>query len=462
MATTVTTALLATCTRQPKKLVRQLRRPVENRKWYPDLPLLSGADSRAARNILVHTRKRSHLVFITTPQGAHDLLVRDDGTAERAVTPMSCELRNLIGDNLIVVPHLDWARRRRALQPIFAEQQVPRFAGHMAELAQQVARRWADGTEVDLDSQCRALTLRALGRSVLGAELDGRTEMVGPALRTTVKWVGDRAVRPINLPRWLPTPGQRRARGASVVLHELATYILQACGASQVPDVPLVRAMMRAADPQTGEPLSNRAICDELVSLLIAGHGTTSSALSYAMWALGQHQDLQERVAIEVGRLGDRQLTHQDVPRLSYTVQVLHEALRLSPPVPAVGRFVMKDIEVDGRRLQAGTHAVVAIHAIHRDPALWEDPLKFDPDRFSPERSAGRSRWQYLPFGGGPRACIGNHFAMLEATLALATIIRQIEIRSLDDFPTITPFIGVAAGPIRALVRQRKLAVAVV
>jgi cytochrome P450 len=112
----------------------------------------------------------------------------------------------------------------------------------------------------------------------------------------------------------------------------------------------------------------------------------------------------------------------------------------------------------DGYRQEAGTVAIVAIHALHRDPTLWDDPLTFDPDRFSPQRSKGRDRWQYLPFGGGPRSCIGDHFAMLEATLALATIIRRVEIDSLDgDFPIATPLAVVAAAPIRAQVRQRKL-----
>jgi cytochrome P450 len=192
------------------------------------------------------------------------------------------------------------------------------------------------------------------------------------------------------------------------------------------------------------------------VLFMLAGHDTTSTSLTFALWALGQRPELQARVAAEVGQIGDRPLTSQDVPRLRYTVQVLHEALRLCPPAPAVGRMVMQDIEVDGYRLKAGTIAIVAIYAIHRDPALWEDPLDFDPDRFNPERSSGRNRWQYLPFGGGPRRCIGEHFAMLEATLALATIIRGVEIGSVDrQFPLATPLTMTAAAPIRARVKCR-------
>jgi cytochrome P450 len=236
----------------------------------------------------------------------------------------------------------------------------------------------------------------------------------------------------------------------------LAAEILDACRADPQLEAPLVRALIDTKDPHTGLPLSDREICDELVLFMLAGHDTTSTTLTYALWALGHHQVLQDRVDVEVAELGDRPLTPDDVPRLGFTVAVLHEALRLCPPAPVISRMVMRDIEVDGCRVAAGTIAVVGIYAMHRDPTLWDNPLEFDPDRFGPQRSKGRSRWQYLPFGGGPRSCVGDHFAMLEATLALATIVRRVDIRSLDrDFATAVPFTAVAANPIRARVRQR-------
>ena len=158
----------------------------------------------------------------------------------------------------------------------------------------------------------------------------------------------------------------------------------------------------------------------------------------------------------EVAALGNRALTPDDVPELGLTVRVLHEALRLCPPGAGTMRSPTSDIVVDGYRIQAKTVAVVSFYAMHRDPALWVDPLRFDPDRFLPERYKGRSRWQYLPFGGGPRSCIGDHFAMLEATLALATIVRAARIESLKgDFRLATPFTVVAAEPVDARVHAR-------
>lgn len=243
---------------------------------------------------------------------------------------------------------------------------------------------------------------------------------------------------------------------ASETLHRLADDILQACRADPTRDAPLVHALIAASDPATGRALSDDEIRDELIVFMLAGHDTTATTLTYAMWALGHHPDMQDKVRVEALAVGDRELTPDDVPALRYTVQVLHEALRLCPPGAATARMAVQDVEVDGYRVEAGTMVAVGIYALHRDPALWDRPLEFDPDRFSPQNSEGRDRWQYLPFGAGPRSCIGDHFAMLEATLALATIIRCTEIRSMNpDFPIITPFTTVAAEPICAVVSAR-------
>ena len=394
------------------------------------------------------------VVVATSPQGARDILGRSGEHAER--TRLHHEMRQLLGPNLFDLTHEPWLPRRRALQPIFTKHHVREFGGHMAQAAQTVADNWVDGTQVDLDTECRRLTLRALGRSVLGLDLDNHCDAIAEPLRVTTKYVADRALQPLRAPRWLPTPARHRARAASDTLHQLADEILQACSADPTRGAPLAQALIAASDPATGRALSDDEIRDELVAFMLAGHDTTATTLTYALWALGHHPDMQDKVRAEVIGIGDRELTPEDVPALRYTVQVLHEALRLCPPAAATGRTAMRDIEVGGYRVEAGTMLVVGIYALHRDPALWDHPLVFDPDRFSPQNSDGRDRWQYLPFGAGPRSCIGDHFAMLESTLALATIIRRTEIQSIDpEFPMIVPFTTVAAAPIRAHLRLR-------
>jgi cytochrome P450 len=325
----------------------------------------------------------------------------------------------------------------------------------MAEAAETVCATWAEGAEIDLDAQCRTLTLRALGRSVLGLDLDERSDAIAEPLRVATGYAVRRALRPLRAPEWMPTPARRRARAAARAIRELADEILQACRADADREAPLVHALIAATDPETGQSLTDTEIRDEMIIFLFAGHDTTATTLTYALWALGRHPDVQERVAAEVAELGDRRLTPDDVARLGFTVRVLQEALRLCPPGPTGTRMATRDVEVAGYRVKAGTMLAFGRMAVQTDPTLWDDPLRFDPDRFSPERQ-GRDRWQYVPFGGGPRSCIGDHFAMLEATLALATIVRRVEIESKSaDFPLAVPFTMVAAAPIMATVRLR-------
>jgi cytochrome P450 len=239
-------------------------------------------------------------------------------------------------------------------------------------------------------------------------------------------------------------------------LHGLAAEIVRLCRDDPTRDAPLVQALIAATDPETGRPLTDEDIRDELVIFLLAGHDTTATTLTYSLWALGQHPEMQEKVYNEVAQIPDRELTPEDVAQLEYTTKVLHEALRLCPPGAAMARMAMQDVEVDGYRVEAGTMLIVGIYAMHRDAMLWDQPLVFQPDRFDRENSRDRDRWQYLPFGAGPRSCIGDHFAMLEATLALATIIRRTEIQSVSgEFPMIVPFTTVAAEPILARTRIR-------
>jgi cytochrome P450 len=393
------------------------------------------------------------VVVATSPRAARVILSRSPEEMER--NRVHDEMRDLLGPNLFDLRYRGWLPRRRALQPVFTKFNVHRFGGHMADIAEAVAERWSDGARIDLDTEARRVTLGALGRSVLGLDLQSHTDAVADPVRTAITYIADRGANPFRAPRWLPTPARRRARAASAVLHRLAGEILEACRADPDRDAPLVRALIAARDPDSGRELSDAEIRCELVIFLLAGHDTTSTTLSYALWALGHHPEVQHRVRAEAAALGRHRLTPADVTRLGYTIAVLHEALRLCPPAPVVTRTAMRDIDVDGYRVEVGTELVVGISAMHRDPALWDRPLDFDPDRFSPQNSAGRDRWQYLPFGGGPRSCIGDHFAMLEATLALATIIRDVEIHSsAEEFPVTTPFTAVAAGPVWAVVRE--------
>ena len=389
---------------------------------------------------------------VTSPEGAHDVLAASDGAFDKE---MIVHVQNrTFGDNLFNLPHERWKPRRRTIQPVFTKKQVGTYAGHMAVTAEATAAALAAAGTVDLDAEMRRMTLQVLGRSVLGLDLGERADELGPPVNRLLRWNTGRALRPVRAPLWLPTPARHRFHQALKAVHRVIDDAIDHAAESE--DSGLIRLLQEAVDPVTGQPLTRAQIRDELIVFIIAGHDTTATTLSYTLWALGRDQALQDRVAAEIGALGDRPLTIEDVSHLPLTVQVLHESLRLCPPAPAFGRLAMREVVVGGFRIPAGTNVVVGAYALHRDPTLWDDPERFDPDRFSPERSEGRSRWQFLPFGAGPRSCVGDHFAMLEATLGVAAIIRAVRVEALDDdFPLALPFTMTAGGAIPAKVTAR-------
>jgi cytochrome P450 len=414
---------------------------------------LRDAGGSVTRFKLAPTWLMPEWVLVASPQAAHDILGRTGDGTDRNTS--HDEMARLFGASLFTLHHTHWLPRRRTLQPIFTKPSVRAFGGHMAQAADTIAAGWGRDNEIDLDRECRRLTMRVLGRSVLGIDLDERADEIAEPLRTAIGYVTARVTKPLTAPYWLPTPARRRARASVATLRRVANEVLRACREDPTRDAPLVRALITATDPATGRSLTDEEICNELISFMLAGHDTTATMLTYALWALGHHPDMQDKVRREATGLGDRELTPNDVSHLRYTVQVLHEALRLCPPGAAHPRLVSRDIDVAGFRVKAGTACCVSVYAMHRDPTLWDRPLEFDPDRFTAENAKTRDRWRFIPFGAGPRTCIGDHFAMLEATLALATIIRRAEIRSLDDdFPMAFPFTLVAAAPIRVHVNS--------
>ena len=394
------------------------------------------------------------IVAVMSPNGTRDVLARSDASSDRCI--YHDEVRNMAGDSLFVLPNELWRPRKRALQPVFTKRNVHDFGGYMSGAAQAFVDRWHDGGEVDLDVECRRVAMQSLGHSVLGIDLNERADTIARCMHIASSYTADRALRPVRAPRWVSTPARRRARTAVREMKVITDEMVGACRTDPTRDAPLVRALMAARDPETGLPISDDDISNDLLIFMLAGHDTTSTALTYSLWVLGRHPHIQDRVAAEAAAIGDRELTPEDVPRLEYTVQVLHEAMRLCPPAAGVARLATRDIAVDGYRVEAGTLLAVGLYGLHHDPALWPNPMVFDPDRFSPENTKKRDRWQFLPFLAGGRPCIGEHFARLETTLALATIVRAMEIESLaGTFECDVPFTTVAKGPIRGRLRPR-------
>jgi cytochrome P450 len=314
---------------------------------------------------------------------------------------------------------------------------------------------WARAGRVDLQDATRALTTEVLGRALLGIPLGDRAPQLAIDFEVFSGYAMARARRPVKAPAWLPTPARARFRRAWDGMESVAAGAIERVRQNPDVDAPLIHQMLAARDPDTGQPLDDEALVADLVTFLLAGHDTTATTLAYGLWQLGRHPELQTAVAEEAQAVGTRTLTPDHVSALPLTVRVLHEALRLCPPAAAMGRQAMRDVVVDGHRIPKGWNLIVNIYALHRDPVAWPDPERFDPDRFLPEASEGRSRWQFLPFGGGQRKCIGDHFAMLEATVALATLARDLTFTSEGEFEIAVGFTTQAASPVPVSVHAR-------
>ncbi|MFD5174526.1 cytochrome P450 [Nocardia sp. NPDC058379] len=391
---------------------------------------------------------------VTSPQGAHDVLGATDGAFDKE-TVFFVEGRRWLGDNLFSVAHEQWLPRRRAYQPLFTKRRVAGYATSMAGIGADFASEWAGSGTIDLAVETRRLTLRVLGSSLFGTDLDDRAPELAHSIAASGGFVLDRGLRPARAPHWLPTPARRRFHAAKSISDAVIDDAIAAAHAD--PDsAPLLQLFFGIEHPHTGKPLPDSVIRDELRVFLTAGHDTTATTLAYALWALGRDRALQDRAAEEATALGPHRLRVEDVGRLEFTTHVIQEALRVCPPAPALARQAMRDVVVDGFRIPAGTNVIVGIYVIHHDPDLWDNADRFDPERFATHCSTGFNRWQYLPFGGGPRTCIGDHFAILEATLALAGILRSASIDALEPhFPVTTPLTLIADGPIPARVSPR-------
>jgi cytochrome P450 len=365
------------------------------------------------------------------------------------------EVRWALGDGLLNSQDERWLRQRRFIQPLFTRRRIAGYADSMAEEAERLVAAWrpaaADGREVDAHAEMSRLTLRVVGRLLFGADV----EHAVPVIRTTFPILGAharrRALAPVRVPHDWPTPANRRARRAQDAIRGVCDDLIAQRRAA--PDAgdrdDLLSLLVAARDGD--EALDDAEIRDQILIFLLAGHDTTAIALTFALVLLGHHPGVQQRLQDEVDTaLGDRTPTAGDMERLPYAAMVLKEAMRLYPPAPTLGRRTADGDVIDGFAIPPGSDVALSPWVTHRHPAFWPDPERFDPDRFAPEQEAGRHRHAYLPFGAGPRACIGQYFSMLEAVIALAAIVRRYELVALDADVPLSPRITLHPGaPVR-------------
>lgn len=347
-------------------------------------------------------------------------------------------LKELLGEGLLTSEGPQWLRQRRLIQPLFHRQQIAQWSSMMTASALQMLERWgqfaAERRTFDVSTQMMALTLRIVGETLLSMDISGEAGEIARALTDAQDHFGN--FRLSTLLPFLPTAENRRFRAAVRTLDGIVRKIVDDRRHGTARPNDLLTKLLDARDPETGTALDGTQIRDELITLILAGHETTANALSWTWYLLGKNPGAETRLHAELRSvLGGRTPAMADLANLPYTAMVLNESMRLYPPAWTISRGVIEDDEIGGYRIPRGTVVMLSQYVTHRHPGFWETPERFDPERFSPERSENRPRFAYFPFGGGPRLCIGNYFALTEAQLILATIAQRYRLRLVPDHP---------------------------
>lgn len=350
----------------------------------------------------------------------------------------------LVGYGLLTSDGESWLRQRRLVQPAFHRQRIQSFSRIMTKATSRLIEAWQSHARqdlvIDVSEEMARLTLEIVGKSLFSVDLTREAQTVGEAFTAVNRQFRQFSSNPFGIQmmkmRWLPRT--RRFLGNIAILDEVVWGIInerrrlreRAVGESN----DLLDLLMDARDEDSGESMNDRQLRDEVMTLMLAGHETTANALTWTLYLISQHPQVQARLEGEVDQLlGGEPPSFEDVGRLQYTTMVLEEAMRLYPPAYAVTRTAADEDIVGGMRIEKGALISLSAYLTHRHPDFWEDAEVFDPERFSPERKAQRPRYAYIPFGGGPRMCIGNTFAMTEAILIMAMLVQRFRLSHEPD-----------------------------
>jgi cytochrome P450 len=400
----------------------------------------------------------------------------------------------LAGEGLFTSRGALWKRQRKLMAPIFPPAQIACFAECMVSSAARGADTWEDGGVVDVWRETTRITMSIAGMTLFGAETFSDADELGAALTASLKWIDDQKTTVIPLlqmavkdgltglaerapgrfgaiaaeiagklhgPVLLLRPEDREMKEAVAVLDRRVNRMIEerrAAGGGERaggvrPD--LLGRLLAARDEDDGSAMSDKQVRDEVITLFLEAHETTASSVAWALHLLAHSPDVYAAARAEADALG-RPPRHEDLPRLKLFTRVFKESLRLYPPLPLFTRDASAELTIAGYRIPPGTVVIICPYATHHRADLWPDPERFDPDRFTPEAEAARARYAYIPFSGGPRVCIGNHFALMEGALVLATLLQRADFEPVAG-AAVEPEVGATLRPkgMRMRVRLR-------
>jgi cytochrome P450 len=363
----------------------------------------------------------------------------------------------LLGEGLVTSEGDFWRRQRKLSAPAFVGARIAGYAPAMVRATSAEIEKWRDGQIRDVHEDLMRITLDIACKTLFGDQACPNPAVVGHAMEEAMLALSKRWERVIPLPDWLPTPVNRRFNRARAALDATVLAIIESRRQNLSQGDDLLRQLIEAQD-ETGSAMTDRQLLDEVRTIFLAGHETTALALAYSLMLLASHREAQTVLSEELDRvLSGREPTHGDLPALTYTRNIITESMRLYPPADVLGREAKVDCTIGEVPVPRGTSLFMSTWVMHRDPRYFPDPLTFNPARWTENFEKSLPRFAYFPFGGGPRFCIGQTFALTEAALALATICQRFEFQTdpgfkLELWPSLTlrPRNG-----IRLIVRER-------
>jgi cytochrome P450 len=378
---------------------------------------------------------------VFTPAGAREVLATRAADYVKEA-PVFTEAVRVIGNGLLLSNGDRWRRDRRMLAPLFTPRRIREYVAPTAAVAADtvdtVLERHPGGGVLGLRDAGTEYALGVLGRTVFGSDVTDAS----PTLRRTIpilsRYVTRRGLAPVRVPASWPTPANRTADRARDELYGLVDRLIAQRRAGENVGQDLLSMLLSARDPEDGLGLDDQEVRDQALIFLIGGHDTTAGTIAMTLHLVASHEPVQDRLRAEAADvLGEGPIGPDELGRLTYTAQVVDEALRMYPPGHTLVRKAAVDTELLGREVPAGRIVAVSVWGIHHNPAVWPEPHRFDPDRFDGhEGPAGaRDRYAHLPFGRGPRSCIGDHLAMAELTIAVASVVRSCRLRPMVAEP---------------------------
>jgi cytochrome P450 len=365
--------------------------------------------------------------------------------------------RHVFGEGLLTSEGDFWLRQRRLAQPAFHRARIASYAETMVDYTQRMLESWRGGEERDVHQEMMRLTLRIVGKTLFDADVARDAQDVGKSLELLLE-LGANFRRTLFIPHWVPTPTNLRIKREIRFIEGILYRIIGECRASGRDTGDLLSMLLHAQD-EDGSRMTDKQLRDEAITLFLAGHETTASTLSWTWWLLAQNPAVEAQLHGELDEvLGGRAPSLDDLPRLPYTGNVITESLRLYPPAWGLARVVIEDHELGGYPVRKGMGVAMAQWVVHRDTRWYDSPEEFRPERWENDFIKRIPRFAYFPFGGGPRQCIGNAFALMEATLILATIAQRYRLRLVPGHPVV-PLASITLRPrhgVRVLLESRQ------